>query len=302
MRIIDAHAHIFRTLAGFGADGELRMLGDGRAMWATGDEAAIIPEGYGNGRFTAESLLRMMDENGIGKAVLLQGGLLGFDNHYMKEAADRYPERLRAAAAIDPFCRNRERILHHLADDLGFRIFKFEMSTGCGIMGNHPDFPLDADFMMGLYGEIDRIGGVAVFDLGSPGDGSSQPDAIRRIAERLPGLQIVICHLMSPRRTHREELIRGLRTMDMGNIAFDISALHWKVRPEAYPFPTAKEFIRIALDILGPGKLMWGSDAPSTVAQGTSIRQMVDYVMEAVPAADAESIFCSNAEKIYFGG
>ena len=85
MRIIDAHAHAFRTLAGFGADGELRAIGNGKAMWATGDIADIVPEGYGDRDFTAESLLRLMDENGIEKAVLLQGGLLGFDNHYLYE-------------------------------------------------------------------------------------------------------------------------------------------------------------------------------------------------------------------------
>ena len=303
MRIIDAHAHAFRTLAGFGADGELRAIGNGKAMWATGDIADIVPEGYGDRDFTAESLLRLMDENGIEKAVLLQGGLLVFDNHYLYEVKGRYPERFQAAATLDPFCRSHERILHHLIDDLGFKVFKFEMSTGCGIMGEHPDFPLDAPFMMDIYREIAKMGGVVAFDLGSPGDGSNQPEAVRRIADSFPDMKIAVCHLMSPRRNHREQLINGLTAMNRENIYFDLAALHWKVRPEEYPFPTAQEFIRTALDIIGADRLMWGTDVPTTIARpGLTVQMFIDYIKDAVPADSVDRIFYSNAERLYFGG
>ena len=303
MKIIDAHAHAFRTLAGFGADGELRAIGNGKARWATGDIADIIPQGYGDTDFTAEALLRLMDENGIGKAVLLQGGLLGFDNHYLHEVRKKYPDRFQAAATLDPYCRNSGAILHHLLDELGFRVFKFEMSTGCGIMGEHPDFPLDAPFMMDIYSRIAGKGGVVAFDLGSPGDGSNQPEAVRHIAESFPELKIVVCHLMSPRRAHREQLIAGLGMMDLDNISFDLAALHWKVRPEEYPFPTAQEFIRIALDIAGPDRLMWGTDVPTTIARpGLTVRMLIDYIKEAIPEDTVDMIFHDNAERVYFGG
>ncbi len=303
MKIIDAHAHVFRTLAGFGADGELRAIGNGKAMWSTGDVADIVPEGYGDRDFTAESLLRLMDENGIERSVLLQGGLLGFDNHYLKEVVEKYPERFQAAATLDPFCRSHEKILSHLLDDLGFSIFKFEMSTGCGIMGEHPDFPLDAPFMMDIYGRIAERGGVVAFDLGSPGDGSNQPAAVRHIANSFPELGIVVCHLMSPRRNHRKELTEGLTVMNRENISFDLAALHWKVRPEEYPFPTAKEFIGIALDIVGPDRLMWGTDVPTTIARpGLTVKMFIDYIKDALPASDVGRIFYDNALRIYFGG
>ena len=45
--IIDAHAHVFTHLAGFGADGELRSLGGGKAIWSTGEVIQLVPEEYG---------------------------------------------------------------------------------------------------------------------------------------------------------------------------------------------------------------------------------------------------------------
>lgn len=299
MNLIDAHAHVFDQLSGFGADGELRAIGNGRARWATGDVIDLIPPGYGDTAFTAEALLRLMDENAVEKAVLLQGGFLGFQNDYLHETHRKYPDRFAVAATFDPFCRNAGKILNHLFEDLRFTIFKFEMSTGCGIMGNHPDFPLDADWLMPFYERIAAMGGILVFDLGSPGDGSNQPEAIARIAEQFPTTQIVVCHLMSPRRNHRVELEHGLEVMKRETIHFDLSALHWKVRPESYPFPTAREFTKIAKDRVGFERLMWGSDAPSTLCHET-FGYLVDYLLPEFTSSEAEKVFHDNALSLYF--
>ncbi len=297
MKYIDAHAHVFETLCGFGADGELRALPGGKARWATGEVIDLIPPAYGDTTFSAERFLSVMDEHSVEKAVLLQGGFLGFANSYLEDVVKKHPERFAASATFDPYCRNASKILSNLLET--FSIFKFEMSTGCGIMGSHPDFPLDGPMMMPIYEEIAAHRGVVVFDLGSPGDGSNQPGAIRNIAETFPGLPLVICHLMSPRRHHRKELEEGLKTMKRENIHFDLAALHHKVRPEEYPFPTAGEFIHLAKDIVGSDHLMWGTDAPSTMVQ-YSYQQLLDYQLELFTEVERDRVFYRNAEEIYF--
>ncbi|MDD4301912.1 MAG: amidohydrolase family protein [Sphaerochaeta sp.] len=297
MPIIDSHAHIFTELCGFGADGELRSIGGGKARWATGEVIDLIPQSYGDTTFSAERFLTLMDQNNVEKAVLLQGGFLGFANDYLSQVVSTYPTRFAASATFDPFCRNAQKILDNLIQT--FRIFKFEMSTGCGIMGSHPDFPLDNPSMMQFYEQIASKKGVLVFDLGSPGDGSNQPHAIRNIAEAFPHMPIVICHLMSPRRNHRRELEEGLKTMNRENIYFDLAALHHKVRPENYPFPTAQEFISLAKNLVGPDHLMWGTDVPSTLVQ-YSYRQLLDYQWELFTEEERKMVFHDTAERIYF--
>lgn len=297
MTYIDAHAHIFEQLCGFGADGELRALPNGKAVWATGEVIDLIPASYGDTTFPAERLLGTMDAHHVEKAVLLQGGFLGFANHYLQEITMKYPTRFRAAATFDPWCRNAQKIMDYLHKS--FSIFKFEMSTGCGIMGSHPDFALDNSLMMGFYEQIAAKKGVLVFDLGSPGDGSHQPKAISNIAKQFPALEVVVCHLASPRRHHKIELTEALQTMKAENIHFDLAALHHKVRPEAYPFPTAQAFINLAKNIVGSEHLMWGTDAPSTLVQ-YSYQQLLDYQLALFSEKEQGMVFHDNAQRLYF--
>ena len=65
MKIIDAHAHVVQCIAGFTSRGELRSAGGGRARYADGSEFQMIPKQF---------------ENGVEKAVLLQGQCFGFQN------------------------------------------------------------------------------------------------------------------------------------------------------------------------------------------------------------------------------
>lgn len=299
MRMIDAHAHIFNTLAGFGADGELRAIGDGKAIWANGKVADIVPEGYGDHTFTAESLLSIIDSHDVERAVLLQGGLLGFNNYYLHKAMTEYPDRFIAAAAVDPFTRELDSILDNLLENLRFRLFKFESSTGCGLMGIHDTFQLDSPRMLRIYDRIAEKNGILIFDLGSPGDESHQVDAICRIAERYKNNRIVICHLSSPRRNHREILEKELRKMSRENIAFDLAALNFKTRPEDYPFPVASEFAALARKIAGDDRLMWGTDAPTTLCRN-SFEEIRDYLIPVFSGDALDKFFYKNALEIYW--
>lgn len=72
MKIIDAHVHVFQNLQGFRGEGELYPIGNGKGRWANGDIIEMIPEGLGDKGFTYETCRRVLTENGVEKAVLLQ--------------------------------------------------------------------------------------------------------------------------------------------------------------------------------------------------------------------------------------
>ena len=142
MNIIDSHIHICRCINGFGNSGEMQAIGGGYASYADGTIFQMIPECLGEYDVTPEAVLKVMDEAGVSKAVMLQGNFLGPQNLYTYEAAKKYPDRLAAAATYDPFCRNVDSIRKHLFEDLGIKIVKFEVSTGSGLMSYHPTIPL----------------------------------------------------------------------------------------------------------------------------------------------------------------
>ena len=134
MNIIDSHIHICRCINGFGNSGEMQAIGGGYASYADGTIFQMIPECLGEYDVTPEAVLKVMDEAGVSKAVMLQGNFLGPQNLYTYEAAKKYPDRLAAAATYDPFCRNVDSIRKHLFEDLGIKIVKFEVSTGSGLI------------------------------------------------------------------------------------------------------------------------------------------------------------------------
>lgn len=296
--IIDAHAHIFSSLSGFGADGELRPLKNGKAIWSTGEVIQLIPEEYGKTEFPVSSLLKLMDENSVDRAVLLQGGFLGFDNYGVLEAVRAHGDRLRGAFTLDPFCRNADKILTHLLSE-DIDAFKFEASTGCGLMGMHRSFPLDGEMMYRIYERLYGKVRTIAFDLGSPGDESHQTDAIRKIAEDFPSFNIVVCHLSSPRKNQDENLKRELELLRKDNIYFDTAALFWKTREEPYPFETARRYLKHALSIVGAEHLMWGSDAPSTLVH-VPLSEQLDYAKGIFTKDEEEWYYHKTAEKVYF--
>ena len=141
--IIDAHAHVYDILAGYGAKGEFRPLGKGKGIWATGEVEQFFPAEYGDLGFRAEVLLQLMEEAGIDHAVLLQGGNYGFHNDYVIESARRWPDKFTPIVTVDPYALYVQEILDHLIGDCGARGLKFELSETWGMTGYHPDLKLD---------------------------------------------------------------------------------------------------------------------------------------------------------------
>lgn len=287
MRIIDAHTHVFDTLAGYGPRGELRAVGGGRARWANGDVIDMIPPGMGETSFSGETLASLLRENGVEHAILLQGSFYGFQNDYTLETAGKFPGLFTASATLDPFCVCAHELAERMLLKEKRRVLKFEASCGGGLMGYHTPFALDGGLLDDAIGMAQQTGATLVLDLGSPGMKSFQPEAVARIARKRPGLRIVVCHLLAPCLGDDEALEEALRTLALENVWFDLAAVPWNVFPEQYPYPTGRRFIRMAKEIVGAEKLLWGSDVPSVLTRDTYARLM-QYVTDSGIFTDAE--------------
>lgn len=136
MEFIDAHAHVYERLIGFGPHGEARAIGDGMVEWATGNKERFLRKGHGDYGFSYDMLLSLMDEGGISHAVLLQGSNYGFQNSYTAEAVKKHPKRFTGAGTFDPYAKSANEIFKNLADNLKFKILKFELSECYGLVGS----------------------------------------------------------------------------------------------------------------------------------------------------------------------
>ncbi len=261
----------------------------------------MFPPEIGDTGVTPESLLKVMDENGVEKTVLLQGNFLGFQNEYTYESIKKYPSRFTGAATYDPFCVKVDEVRKRLFDDLGFKAVKFELSNGSGLMANRPPVYLDGKVMNDCFAHAEKKGLTVVLDIGRPRNCCWQPRALSTAISRYPQVTFVICHLLAPQRRDAELLKETLKLLELPNLYFDISSLAHNQQPETYPYPTAAEHLKTAKSVVGADRLMFGSDMPMNLARD-SYAHLKDYIVESGVFTESElnDLFYNTAEKIYF--
>lgn len=250
---------------------------------------------------TLERILEVMDAHEVERAVLLQGGYLGFQNQYSYEAQQKYPERFLAAVAYDPYCWNRDAIVRRLFEQQGIRVVKFEVSTGSGLMANRPVFALDGEMMEREAAFAEEHGLVFVIDIGKLGSPSSQISALRNLILHHPQMRFVVCHLLAPKQTELHAMQQGLEMLHLPNVWFDLASLSRNVRPDEPPFPVTRQFIHSAIKTVGADRLLFGTDTPSNLCR-FRYRDMVDTIAEDAALADEQKrlILYENADRVFW--
>jgi predicted TIM-barrel fold metal-dependent hydrolase len=84
------------------------------------------------------------------------------------------------------------------------------------------------------------------------------------------------------------------------NIYTTVASLPAMCAPEKYPYPSALRYISAANEILGSGRIMWGSDIPITVTH-SSYAELIDYIQDNLELCDRdlENIYSKTAKKVY---
>ena len=299
MRLLDAHCHVFEYLSSYRGEGEIRAIGGGKARWANGQVVSMMPPELGDKGFETETLVKFLKEKGVEKAVLLQGSFYGFHNEYVAEAMQNYPDMFLGAATFDPFASCADQIYERLTHELGFRVIKFETSTGGGLMSIHKTYDLFEVFDP-IVEKIEKNGQVLVLDIGSPGMTSFQPEAVAKLANKYPKVHMIICHLLAPTLKDEEALKDSLKILSAENIWFDLAAVPFNVKPEVYPYPTGQKYIAMAKEIVGADKLIWGTDVPSVLVHDT-YEDLLHFVTESgiFTEKELEGVVYGNAIEAY---
>ncbi|MBP3397207.1 MAG: amidohydrolase [Clostridia bacterium] len=295
MEIIDAHAHIYERLTGYGPQGEARAIGGGMVEWATGKREQFLRPEDGDTGFAPERLLQLMDEGGIDRAVLMQACNYGFQNSFVAETVRKYPHRFVGAGALDPYCAAAADIFKNLTEDLGFRILKFEISAEYGLTGYHPDLAVDGPLFAPHLARAAELGLTVTVDTGIMGTASFQTEGLCRIRDRHPDLTLVVAHTLfpSPADGRNEERLAWVRRLAGENVYFDVANLALHREPQ-------RDYVRAAMDIVGADHMMWGTDCPG-VFRKRSYRELVADVSDRDRFSETEltALLGGTAKRVY---
>ncbi len=297
---IDAHAHAYPEVRGRTKGGETRSIGYGKMSMGGKPDGRVLPPHAIQTKSTPEMLIEYMDWGGVDRTMLLQGPFYGQCNWYASEAIKRYPDRLFGAAFLDPWSPGWRSQFEEAVEELGFRAVKLELSEATGLVGLHPDLRMDDPDVAWLWAELERRKFTLTLDLGAVGAPSYQTRAVRGIIEQHPDLRIIIAHLCQPNPSVDQDagrLALGKEQVSLSqapNVWMDTAALPAYLDAEGYPCPSARHYLLMAVDLVGPDKIMWGTDVPGLLLAATD-RQLVT-------AGWAHSDFLSHEDQVKIMG
>ena len=264
MMIVDAQVHIWAA-------------NSPERPWPKGRHEAHKPQ-----PITAEDMLRDMKTAGVDRAVLVPPSWEGEYNDVCLAAAQKYPDKFAVMGRVDPELPESRKAIAGWKKQPGMLGMRFTF---------HRPFlrPLLAEGKIDwLWPEAEKAG-LPIMVLLTHAD----MPLIDKVAERHPGLKIVLDHLGVTGGGKDEEAFRDLDKMlalaKRPNVAAKATCTPYYTT-DKYPFRKLHPVLRKVYDAFGPKRMFWGSDVsrlPCTYREG------VTYMSEEIPwlsASDKEWI------------
>jgi L-fuconolactonase len=279
--IFDAHAHIAS------AD---------RVRYPPAPLSGALRPGDLDDPVTAERLLRLLDRHQVERAVLVQRAhIYGYDNSYVVDAAERYPDRFRALCMIDPLDPEApERIRHWVTERGAVGIRMTEPYQGADTSWLHSPrasaaweaaAALRVPIRLHLY-RWNRVACLA---------------AIAQVLPRFPHATIVLDHLSNLAAEEGapsygfDAALRPLR--ESANVLLLFSTINL-AKLAAQQLPAAPVIEHLTREF-GAHRIMWGSDIGQSQGAYREMCALADAAVSALDRADRRRVLYTTGRAVY---
>jgi L-fuconolactonase len=277
MKYVDIHPHVI-------SDDEGRYppapLGGKRSDWSQERPSTVA------------NLIAAMDEAGVAKAAVVHSSTTyGFDNSYVVDACNQYPDRLVAVGSVEmPAANARDTVKDWVNKGLkGLRMF-----TG----GSTKDFDpseLDDPKTFPAWELCSELGIPMCIQTGPVG-----LPQVTMLAKRFPKVAIILDHLGRP------DVLDGPPYANAASL-FDLAPLtniYMKLTPRIFGdvkkgHASAETFFPKVVETFGAERLAWGSNFPTSPGTLAEIKADAEAGLACLSQADREWIFGKTALKLY---
>lgn len=241
---------------------------------------------------TVESLIAAMDDAGVAKAAVVHSSTTyGFDNAYVVDGCNRYPDRLVAVGSVDMLADDVGAVIRGWAGRglAGLRIF-----TG----GSTKDFDpseLDDPKSFKAWDALAELGLPMCIQTGPIG-----LPQVTMLAKRYPGVNIVLDHLGRP------DVLDGPPYANAASLfaLADVPNLCMKLTPRIFgdvkkEKASAETFFPRVVQAFGAQRLAWGSNFPTSPGTLAEILATAQAGLASLSDDDRAWIFGRTAQRLY---
>lgn len=225
---------------------------------------------------TAEEVLETMERHGVEFTVLVQVRYYGWDNRYLADCLHRYPGRFAAQGLIDPRDPGAADRLAYWMREHGF--------AGARLS---PSYDRDAQWLNSpesepLWRRAEELGAVLNFLIRE-----EQLPQLERMAERFPGVPVVVDHMSYP--DIDGDTGNLLRLARLPNVFVKVTEFYNHSKTREYPYADVLPTVRRVYDAFGPRRLLWGTGFVRGERVGRiPYGQELELIREHVPFFTAE--------------
>ena len=218
----------------------------------------------------------MKDENVDGIVAVQKRMIYRYDNSYILDSSDKYPDLFSAVVILDAEDAGTPALVRQTTREnglAGVRLFGGRKADGSMPWLNSPN-------ALKTWDVAQELGLVMDLEVLSEGGGGPSIPAIIELTRKYPDIRLVLDHLLEPEMEEGEHFGLDERYEKLAgekNIYFKFTSINLDICREA-DIPAGK-VLRRAADMFGADHLMWGSDI------GTSSGTYKDMVQRFLDAA-----------------
>ncbi|MFM0637777.1 amidohydrolase family protein [Paraburkholderia metrosideri] len=244
-------------------------------------------------------MLPWMEEERVEGAVAVQKRMVyRYDNSYILDSSDEYPEVFSAVVILDAEDEGTPAVVRSAIEQhglAGVRLFGGREADGTMPWLNSPR-------ALQTWAVADEYGIVMDLEVLAIGGGGPSVPAIIELAHRFPNVRVVLDHMLEP-EVEDDSYGFDARFVPLAaepNIFFKFTSINLDIYRETDT--PADEVLRRAVDMFGADRIMWGSDIGTS--SGT-YKDMVQRILDAaVLLTDAErhAVLYETGKKVFVKG
>ena len=276
--IVDTHVHVWEI------DPPKYPVGPTAPSWNS------YPDEPG----TADELLAEMDAHGVDWTVLVQTSWSTWDNGYIADSVERFPDRFIGHGLIDPEDPNNAEQVRYWIKERGLVGFRF-----------HPMYYPDEKILLTqqngpMWEEIASLDAIIQFHLRAEFAGQ-----VAVIAQRHPHLKLILDHMGYPEVGAEETAFQPIVELARyDNVSLKLSDVAGRSH-QAFPYTDVHPFIEKLLSVFGAERTVWGTGYPGHHRQKhnwPSLAQELQLIREGLPFLtndDKDRILGGTAAQIW---